>query len=377
MKFINQAKSSSILKKGFLVQEDSIIYEKQEPDEPQREFECKSPKRQSEKKSSLKQMVSPDILKKISSKDVAHKVFNFSGSNFQPPKLKKPSIKYNLPELDLNNHIKQMRIINENQKCKDQEKNENINMANNTTDLNKKTTNIEGQLNTNEDDPSESLDKRMKIFSKFSDLVIGERMTQNQKIELGIIPRKRNQNFKKKGDDDFIKIPNKKIHQNKSSIQKSTSLIKFTPKNKYKLDITDENYEYLNKKANKQSNVKEEFYVVNTAKNKNSNYMRQLINLNTPSNLGDDNKAHTDPKNKKERRNLAVMVKEQFNKIKISNLMEPEKIKESTQDIFVRNKTEYVMEFQQLNREIGKYKNSYIYIYILQKKKDSIILKTF
>lgn len=351
LKFLNQAKKSSILKRGFLIQEDSIMYEKHEVEEPQRKSESNfNQQRQKEKKSSFKQEVSPLVLlKKGSNKDVTKKMLNFTVSSFQPPKIKKPSIKYNNPDLDLNNHIKQMRIMDENSR-KIKEEKENLNAVNNN-ELYKKTNNLE-IINTNEEDPSESLSKRLKIFSKFSDLVIGERMSESQKFELGIIPRKRNNNFNKKKDDDCIKITNKKnAHINNCLIQKSNSLIKFTAKSKYKSDINDENYEYLNKKANKQSNVKDEFFVVNTTKNKNSNYFRKLINLNSTS---DENKAQTDPKVKKERKNLAVMVKEQFNKIRIMNLMEPEKLKESTQDKFVRNKTEYVMEFQQLNREIGK-----------------------
>lgn len=59
-------------------------------------------------------------------------------------------------------------------------------------------------------------------------------------------------------------------------------------------------------------------------------------------------------KNDSENKDLAYKIKHQFNSIKIKNLIEPEKLIESSQDKFVRNKCDYTLEFQNLNREIEK-----------------------
>lgn len=294
--------------------------------------------------------------KLTSSKNLTGQVFGKGKKSNKEILVKKQTLKYNSPELDLAHHINQLRFLAESNKMNSKENNIIVNPDE------KKPDNLDNNKNQEtEENETINLNKKMKIYSKYSDLVIGDRMSDERKAELGIIPMKRNPNFnKKKNDLPIFNIINleKKDKNTKNQTTKNTSLIKFIPKS-FKLDPSDEYYMFEEKRK-KDAQIRKDYLHPQTATHmgsKANKSLKQMMDLNIPSNESNENLTipGTNIKGVHLNKNsLAYMVKVQFNKIKIQNLVEPEKIMECTQDKFVRNKTEYVLEFQELNREIGK-----------------------
>lgn len=90
-------------------------------------------------------------------------------------KYKEPikTIQYNYPELDILNHIKSQQLMIANQEPEDKK----INTTILGTDDNK----FEEKDENNPEDKYRQ-NKNIKIYSKYSDLVIGERMSENKKL---------------------------------------------------------------------------------------------------------------------------------------------------------------------------------------------------
>lgn len=263
---------------------------------------------------------------------------------------KKPTLKYNSPELDLSSNINQMRIFAQN-KLKSEKSIEKVNIK----EIAKEVKQPKDDPDAEEDDYQEN--KKIKVYSKYSDLVIGDRMSEDLKVELGIIPKNRNQNFNRKKNELLLNLDTANLDKKEKCTTRNrnnTSLIKFIPK-KFKLDPTDENFLNEVKRLNA-TKIRKSYLLPSTSKHIEKSEEKPLMDLMHLTSISKENNNNLTVPNKKSRHNkisLAYMVKEQFNKIKIQNLVEPEKIIEVSQDKFIRNKSEYVLEFQELNREIG------------------------
>ena len=258
-------------------------------------------------------------------------------SNFQYPiskitnkksKQRKPTVSIDNPELDIALLSNNLHVYKEQEDNSEAEENE-VEM--------KKKAEIEEGI------------KKNKIYSKYSDWVIGNRLTEDEKIKLGIITKKKevNKNEKKlkeifgpgislKANPDSTKSKSS-AHakgENLFNQSKNKCLIKFVPK-KNKPSIHDEHYKAELNLSQVMDNDKKSR--MSKSKNYSLIYDDDII-------LDNDGRV-----------SLSKMIKDQFNQIKISNLVEPEKIMECTQDKYIREKSEYVLNFQELNRNIGRF----------------------
>lgn len=288
--------------------------------------------------------------------------FNVNGMFNKSKEKRKPKKQITLnfgnnPDLDITGYLEKLNSSNFNIK---DNLNKQLSNRQNSTDqkdtLRKKNSHQTSGSTTNKANLN---DKKIKIYSKYSDLVLGDRMNDDEKLELGIINKKRNRNFKaniaNKDARDFNDKNNSKARDNNKSSSiislnsLSNSFIKFTHKTKT-IDINNDFYYYdlyRNTSHNDLSSLNNKNSNNNSSNNKNIRLTTIEKRNNKIVGIGDKEFIIKKP-------NLSTMIKNQFTKIRINNLLEPEKLIESSQDKFIRNKHEFVLDFQEVNRNIGK-----------------------
>jgi hypothetical protein len=206
--------------------------------------------------------------------------------------------------------------------------------------------------------------KNKKNFSKYSDLVLGDRMSEKEKQKLGIIHKCKNNAM----DDGFTKKvkefglvfaekkekfaefslngPYVKKKEKKKDVNdrdaRSSSIIKFIPAGD-KNDINKLMKDYVHMDESKKY-----CYPIETNK-VGTSFNTEVVRI--------EKNMHSDklqPPSVKARLSLSFLVKKQFEALTLSDLKEPVKKTEACQDNFIRNKNNYVKDFQNLNRHIEK-----------------------
>lgn len=299
-------------------------------DEIQEEDEAISDEKEDITKINFKNGVNK-VFKKYTTKKLGNKNVNNRNG-------KKPTLKYT-PDFDLNKHLELLQKVSGN---KQGENIKNVEQGK-ENEIKKR----DSLINDETDHDQENEKKKFKVYSKYSNLVLGDRMSESRKIQLGIIHRQTNKEdtlFKKRKDlglGIFTENLEKKRLQPKST-KNSFSLIRFIPQ---KIEIN----------GNKVDN---HFHFPTSAALTTTNVTKKRINLDTQISAKDysnTEKLNTQSlENLYQRISLNYLIKEQFNLLKIENLKEPEKIMECSQDRFVRDKNDYVLEIQHLNRNIEK-----------------------
>lgn len=210
--------------------------------------------------------------------------------------------------------------------------------------MNKRDNDVDTPSSNNKKD--EVLGRNNKKYSKFSNLVIGDKMGMKEKMDLGIVYKGRSQ-VKNKNNRLSNKFSTNNIFNlNKRLSSKGIDNIetpkKYDPNGTYNKSIIK--FVEKNENHNHKISSKSDFYFLNKQKN-----FHEEQNNTTNVNVNES-------ENKNKKINLSKMIKEQFNKLKIDNIGQKDRLDEICQDKYVRDKHEYVLEFQELNRNVGKFR---------------------